>query len=180
VELAERFADGITTEAELVASHLAAESEIHPEAYERENPAYWATRADVRGGAEDCLGWCEGLRGPNFVGEYADFRAWQDASEVARRQETAAQADLVRDIFGPLPFRDVRIEPAWLTSDVTALARGIYDEKAFDRMPILADALQDAGCDNDDVLTHCRGAKNEHVRGCWVVDLILGRPWRDV
>jgi hypothetical protein len=68
-----------------------------------------------------------------------------------------------------------KLDPAWLTSDVVALARGIYEERAFDRMPILADALQDAGCDNDDVLTHCRDASATHVRGCWVVDLVLGK-----
>jgi len=89
------------------------------------------------------------------------------------------QVHLLHDIFGPLPFRDVLISPAWLTSDVIALARGIYDEKAFDRMPILADALQDAGCDNAEVLDHCRAANWEHVRGCWVIDLILGKPWRE-
>ena len=65
-------------------------------------------------------------------------------------------------------------DPAWLTSDVVALARGIYDERTFDRMPILADALQDAGCDSADILNHCRGA-GPHVRGCWVVDLVLGK-----
>ena len=86
---------------------------------------------------------------------------------------------LLHDIFGPLPFRDVAISPAWRTSDVLALARGIYEEKAFDRMSILADALQDAGCDNDEILTHCRAAGWEHVRGCWVVDLLLGKPWRE-
>jgi hypothetical protein len=84
------------------------------------------------------------------------------------------QAALLRDIFGN-PFRPVTLNPAWLTSDVLALARGIYDDRAFDRMPILADALQDAGCDNDDVLTHCRDAALAHVRGCWVVDLVLGK-----
>ena len=66
------------------------------------------------------------------------------------------------------------VDPSWLTSTVVQLAVGIYDEKAFDRMPILADALQDAGCDNADVLDHCRGPR-PHVRGCWVVDLILGK-----
>ncbi|HUR54688.1 MAG TPA: hypothetical protein VMZ71_11190 [Gemmataceae bacterium] len=86
---------------------------------------------------------------------------------------------LLHDIFGPLPFRDVSIDPAWRTSAVTALARGIYAEKAFDRMPILADALQDAGCDNEELLAHCREPDREHVRGCWVVDLILGKPWRE-
>ena len=88
-------------------------------------------------------------------------------------QELPAQVALLRDIFGN-PFRPVSLDPAWLTSDVLALARGIYDERAFDRMPILADALQDAGCDNPDVLTHCRGDET-HVRGCWVVDLLLGK-----
>jgi hypothetical protein len=77
----------------------------------------------------------------------------------------------IRDIFGN-PFRPVAVDPSWLTSDVVALATGIYQNRAFDRMPILADALQDAGCDNDDILNHCR-QPGEHVRGCWVVDLIL-------
>ncbi|VTU02814.1 Uncharacterized protein (Fragment) OS=uncultured bacterium PE=4 SV=1 [Gemmataceae bacterium] len=80
---------------------------------------------------------------------------------------------MAEDIFGN-PFRVVAIDPQWLTSDVLALARGIYDERAFDRMPILADALQDAGCDSADVLDHCRGP-GPHVRGCWVVDLVLGK-----
>jgi hypothetical protein len=88
--------------------------------------------------------------------------------------ERAAQAVLLRDIFGN-PFRPVVVDPNWLTSTVVALAKGIYEERAFDRMPILADALQDAGCDNDDILNHCRDAKQTHVRGCWVVDLVLGK-----
>jgi hypothetical protein len=79
---------------------------------------------------------------------------------------------LIREVFGN-PFRRVKPNPVWLTSDVSALARGIYDERAFDRMPILADALQDAGCTNEEVLNHCRDAKATHVRGCWVVDLVL-------
>jgi hypothetical protein len=81
-------------------------------------------------------------------------------------------ARALRDVFGN-PFRPVALDPAWRTSDVLALARGIYAERAFDRMPILADALQDAGCANEEVLAHCRDAKQEHVRGCWVVDLLL-------
>ena len=66
------------------------------------------------------------------------------------------------------------IDPEWRTSTVVQLAQGIYADRAFDRLPILADALQDAGCDNEDVLTHCRGT-GPHARGCWVVDLILGK-----
>jgi len=87
--------------------------------------------------------------------------------------EMAAQSQLLRDIFGN-PFRPVTVDPEWLTSTVVALARGIYDERAFDRLPILADALQDAGCENADVLDHCRGP-GPHARGCWVVDLLLGK-----
>ena len=71
------------------------------------------------------------------------------------------------------PFRPVAFDPAWRTLDVVALARGIYAERAFDRMPILADALQDAGCNNDDLLNHCRDTATPHARGCWVVDLVL-------
>ena len=55
------------------------------------------------------------------------------------------------------------------------LARGVYEERAFDRMPILADALQDAGCDNPDILNHLRDTNAAHVRGCWALDLVLGK-----
>ena len=79
----------------------------------------------------------------------------------------------VHDIFGN-PFRPVVVDPSWLTSDVVVLAEGIYQDRAVDRMPILADALQDAGCDSDDILNHCR-QPGEHVRGCWVIDLLTGR-----
>ncbi|MBA4062634.1 MAG: hypothetical protein C0501_02790 [Isosphaera sp.] len=79
----------------------------------------------------------------------------------------------MREVVGN-PFRPVVPEPEWLTSTALQLARGAYDERAFDRLPILADALQDAGCDHDDVLTHCRDPRLTHVRGCWVVDLVLG------
>jgi hypothetical protein len=80
---------------------------------------------------------------------------------------------LVDCVFGN-PFRPVTADPVWLTSDVVALARGVYAERAFDRLPILADAIQDAGCDDANILTHCRGP-GPHVRGCWVVDLVLGK-----
>jgi hypothetical protein len=80
---------------------------------------------------------------------------------------------LVREVFGN-PFRPVTINPSWLTPTVLALATGIYADKAFDRMPILADALQEAGCDNGELLNHCRES-GEHVRGCWVIDIILSK-----
>jgi len=99
---------------------------------------------------------------------------FRDSHRNALVAEQSAQATLLREIFGN-PFRPVSADPAWLTSDVVALARGIYDDRAFDRMPILADALQDAGCDNEDILSHCRDPQQVHVRGCWVVDLVLGK-----
>ncbi|QEL14637.1 hypothetical protein [Limnoglobus roseus] len=84
-----------------------------------------------------------------------------------------AQCDLIRDIFGN-PFRPVTFSPSWLTPTVVGLAGGIYADRAFDRLPILADALQDAGCEDVDVLSHCRG-DGPHARGCWVVDGVLGK-----
>jgi hypothetical protein len=89
------------------------------------------------------------------------------------RTQKWKQCVLLRDIFGN-PFRPMAIDPRWLTSTVVDLATAIYNEKAFDRMSILADALMDAGCDSDEMISHCRG-KGPHVRGCWVVDLILGK-----
>jgi hypothetical protein len=88
------------------------------------------------------------------------------------REEFAAQAALLRELVGRLPFRPVPIDPAWLTPAVIALAQGIYNERAFDRLPALADALEEAGCDNADILDHCRGP-GPHVLGCWMLDLLL-------
>jgi hypothetical protein len=80
-----------------------------------------------------------------------------------------------RCVFGPIPFRRIRVAPQRLTATIVNLAEGIYEERAFDRLPILADALQEAGCTNDDILDHCRDTSHVHVRGCWVVDLVLGK-----
>ncbi len=81
--------------------------------------------------------------------------------------------DVIRDIFGN-PFRPVAFDPDWRTSDAVAISRGMYESRDFAAMPILADALQDAGCENADILDHCRGP-GPHVRGCWVVDQVLGK-----
>jgi hypothetical protein len=80
---------------------------------------------------------------------------------------------LVREVFGN-PFRPLDFAP-WRTDTAVALARQMYESRDFGAMPILADALQDAGCDSDDVLSHCRGAGGAHFRGCWVVDGVLGK-----
>jgi hypothetical protein len=62
----------------------------------------------------------------------------------------------------------------WNAATVWKIAQAIYDDRAFDCLPILADALEEAGCDNADILDHCRGP-GPHVRGCWVVDMLLGK-----
>ena len=95
-------------------------------------------------------------------------------SRSARDAEEREQVSVLRDIFDPLPFRAISIDPRWLTSTVLDLAQVIYDEKAFDRMPILADALMDSGCDSEEIIGHCRG-EAPHVKGCWIIDLLLGK-----
>lgn len=87
--------------------------------------------------------------------------------------ECAAQADIVRDILGNV-FRPVTFDPAWRTTDAVALARQMYKTQKFAGMPILADALQEAGCEDEQVLAHCRDTALAHVRGCWVLDAVLG------
>jgi hypothetical protein len=86
--------------------------------------------------------------------------------------ESTAHCNIIRDIFGN-PFRPITFSPSWRTDTAVSLARQMYESREFSAMPILADALQDAGCDNEDVLNHCRDANQVHVRGCWVVDLVL-------
>jgi hypothetical protein len=85
--------------------------------------------------------------------------------------ELAVQADLLRCIFGN-PFREVRFDPAWRTDTAVALAKHADATNDFTALPILADALQDAGCECEEVLRHCRAA-GAHARGCWVCDLVL-------
>jgi len=82
-------------------------------------------------------------------------------------------AQLIRCIWGN-PFRPVVFDPNWRSETAVALATGIYAERAFDRLPILADALEEAGCDQPDMLDHCRGL-GPHARGCWVVDAVIGK-----
>jgi hypothetical protein len=91
----------------------------------------------------------------------------------AFRTEQAEQAGLMRDIFGN-PFRPVRLDPRWQTTAVVALARTIYEERRFQDMPVLADALEETGCIDEAILRHCR-EPGEHVRGCWLLDLVLGK-----
>ena len=94
-------------------------------------------------------------------------------STRACRIHREAEVYLIHDICGN-PFRTTPLDPHWLTYQVRHLAEGIYANCVFDSLPILADALEDAGCTNADILNHCR-QPGDHVRGCWVVDLLLGK-----
>jgi len=110
----------------------------------------------------------ESARGACIYTESAAFIAGKSHAD-----EGKAQAGILRDILGN-PFRAHALDQACLTPKVKTLAQAIYDERAFERMPELADALAEAGCSNQDILSHCRGP-GPHVRGCWVVDLVLGK-----
>src|SRR5438093_13292782 len=86
----------------------------------------------------------------------------QDAEAALRKQHV----EFLRDIFGN-PFRPVKIDAAWQTPTVIQLAEAIYEDRSYGRLPELADAFQEAGCSDADILGHCRGPE-PHVRGCWV------------
>jgi hypothetical protein len=169
VEVCERFADGLATAEELRAAREAADG-----TYEGNGDVV----ADHSAIAITDL--CHGV--PSFpMGEGSSAGISAVAAEarsdrgitwyVAREQAKQLHCRLLRDIFGN-PFRPVAFSPVWRTDTAIALARQMYESRDFGAMPILADALQDAGCDNPDILDHCRNP-GEHVRGCWVVDLVL-------
>jgi hypothetical protein len=95
--------------------------------------------------------------------------------EDSRAVELCYQADLLRDLFGPLPFRAVKMEVSWRTPAVLALAGSVYEEGRFEVLPILADDLEEAGCDDGDILGHLRRPGAIHARGCFVLDLVLNK-----
>src|SRR5262249_51106589 len=99
----------------------------------------------------------------------------RSAKDWSRRLQADSRR-LLHCVFAN-PFSRIASHPAWLTwndGTVHKLAQTVYDDRRFDLLPILADALEEAGCDNADILAHCRGP-GPHVRGCWVVDLLLGK-----
>ncbi len=157
IALAERFADSGISAHELAAARLAGR-------FLPGHPAWavcWGPEEDAEGMARRALAWVAGQQGAG--GNRVDYR-----------NEEIEQAHLLREIAAHL-FRPVVIDPAWLAwSDATVvrLARGIYDEGAFEQMPILGDALEEAGCADAIILDHCRQADG-HVRGCWLLDLLM-------
>jgi hypothetical protein len=97
-------------------------------------------------------------------------------------EESRKQAGLVRDIFGTLPFRSVHIDPVLLTGPVVAIANAAYEDRLMPagtvdtvRLAVVADALEESGCTDKDVLNHLREPDGVHVRGCWCIDLLLGK-----
>src|SRR5262249_29776128 len=87
-------------------------------------------------------------------------------------QNAMQQTELLRCIFGYL-FRSTMLPSVCVASAATKIAEAIYTERTFDHPPVLADALHDAGCDDEDVLNHCRKTQG-HDRGCWVLDWLTG------
>jgi hypothetical protein len=180
VEVAERYAAGRSSPLELAAACEAA-SQVAVESFEQfedwnctdgraippQSDALYAAALAAEGRAEP-LGPEEGWVGSHWYALTAlRLEGRSDASEERW------QAALAREIFGN-PFRPIVMDPRWQTTKVRLSADAIYRDKAFDRLPALAEALEDAGCRNEALLGHCRSGA-EHVRGCWVVDLILGR-----
>lgn len=103
----------------------------------------------------------------------ADRDAWLRAKQEHQKRIGGECCNQLRDVIGN-PFRPVTVAPEWRTAAAVALAESMYRARDFAAMPILADALQDAGCYNEDILNHCR-EPGPHVRGCWVVHLVTGR-----
>jgi hypothetical protein len=97
------------------------------------------------------------------------FEEWEGAKALPEQV-----AHIMRDIVGN-PFRPVSFSPAWRSDTALSLAHQMYESRDFGAMPILADALQDVGCEDEQLLNHCRDTNQPHVRGCWVVDLVLGK-----
>lgn len=171
VEISERFADGLISSKEDLDSGIILANKAARELTGRN----WAASAVTALCGRRVVGavWNTGLAMTTQA--QADWLrvARHSLPEVAFKIARNDKCDLVRDIFRH-PFRSIYLDPNFLTSSVKALASAIYDDRAFDRLPILADALTDAGCHEEEILNHCRG-DGPHGRGCWVLDLLLGK-----
>jgi hypothetical protein len=154
IDAAERFAEGLCSREEMFVAAEALSSSTWQEAAANDCAAYFRD-ADA--------------------GEYASYKVADGlAGGTDVKSQLRIHAGLLRDIFGN-PFRPVEFSPDWRTDTAVSLAWQMYEPRDFSLMPILADALQDAGCEHPDILDHCRDPNGTHVRGCWVVDLVLGK-----
>jgi hypothetical protein len=178
--VAERFAEGTASELERQLAEEAA-FDAHIEMRESrlggDGLIPWSRQAELLTHAA-ALAISVGRFHAEDAADYARWALACSAGWRAEQEEEIVQCRLLREVVGPLPFHPVRIEPAWLALDdqsVWRLARAIYEERAFADLPILADALEEAGCTDARLLDHCR-EPGEHIPGCWAVDLVLGRP----
>jgi len=188
VELLERLADGSATDGEQLAATRAAAEAADAARRDYENLAdpYSGSANSMAAARDAAIAVHASLQdaNPDYSAQYAAHHAanahalWFHKGGPdwwrAVPNERSVQAALLRDLFGILPFRPVDLPALRLTSTASGIAAAIDAERAFDRMPILADALEDAGCTNQEILSHCRGP-GPHVRGCWLVDLILAK-----
>jgi hypothetical protein len=165
VDVAELHADGIAPESEMQVAHGEAELALGTTGNTAMDAAWFVSWGEAGESAVHVLYYCSHA-------SYADsFRFWtyKRKAEQTRRFQLTVE----HDIFGN-PFRPVTFTPNWRTTTALQLAQAMYESRDFSPLPILADALQEAGCENTDILDHCRGP-GPHVRGCWVVDLVLGK-----
>jgi hypothetical protein len=168
IEVAEQDADDLADPEELEEVLYAAATEDEDRDYATE-AAYAAADTDEKAGASSAADFAAHAADEANPSPLTPKAQWGTAGTA----ELAAQAELLRCIFGT-PVRAVALHPPWVTPAVTGLAETIYQQRAFDLLPVLADALEDAGCDNAEVLNHCRSTST-HARGCWIVDLLLAR-----
>jgi hypothetical protein len=175
VETSERYADRLAGPQELKAARAAAWERLA----EQEGSDAPARAAAVRGLLRESRAAAFEARAVvanRACRRHEDLAAASQAWHAAEAAEKRAQCALLRDIFGN-PFRPAQADPAWLAWDggtVAKLAHAIYDGRRFSELPYLGDALEEAGCADETVLAHCRGP-GPHVRGCWVLDLLLGQ-----
>src|SRR5262245_27794697 len=174
VEVGEMNADGQPVDARLQSAARAAADKLTDS----------ASPAEVLAEAEEYLALGGRERSAGEVSPVPDPQTWKglaylvyfpfypDLPPFGHVPAELHSVELVREVFGN-PFRPVRFEPRWQTTTVRDLARGMYRARDFSGMPVLADALEDAGCVDPAVLAHCRREAN-HVRGCWVLDGLLG------
>jgi hypothetical protein len=165
VETAERFADGLASRQEL--------EDLAPlfMQWQYRNDQLWSTPRDAAFRTWHVIS-ADAWRAAQVTAHQAAM-----GTDDAYAAERVTQAILLHDIFGPLPFRPVTVPPhvlAWNERLVPRLAQAIYDERRWGDMPLLGDALLDAVCDDEALLAHLR-SEGPHVRGCWAVDLILGK-----
>lgn len=170
VLIRERFAEGRATEADVRASAVRFAKGAEFSQLYAMNAAVADPSDAARSAAKALASRAAGSAPPGRPTTPEWGTAWSAVYNAARTH----QAELVRDIFPP-PGYAPRLEPDWRTSTVVALAQQMDSSGDFSAVPILADAIQDAGCYDEVMLDRCRARSQVHCRGNWVVDLVLGR-----